>query len=185
MATAGRKPGLLARWPPSLRVLHWAMAALLPVQAALGWYGDRSADPKQAMQLLGWHHGLGMMLLALLGLRIGVRLAAPRRAPVPGARAGRIAAGCAQLALYALLLALPASGYVIWVWMDAPMDVFGLIDLPRLFEPPADDERGRALAWYVHVWGAWSLAALVSLHIAAAAWHRLRPAGLPHARAVN
>lgn len=185
MATAGRRPGLLARWPPSLRVLHWAMAALLPAQAALGWYGDRSVDPNHAMQVLGWHYGLGILLLALLGVRIGVRLAVPRAGLPHDAGPRRLAARRVQFALYALLIAMPASGYVIWVWMDAPMGVFGLIDLPRLFEPPADDERGRALAWYVHVWGAWSLAALVSLHVAAAAWHRMlehRAAPVPQPR---
>ena len=71
-----------------------------------------------------------------------------------------------------LLLLLPVSGYVIWVWMDAPRQLLGVLWLPALFVPPADDESWRALAWYVHVGGAWVLSLLVVLHVAAAAWHQ-------------
>jgi len=55
--------------------------------------------------------------------------------------------------------------------MDAPMTWFGIVDLPKLFTPPIDDETWRANAWYVHVYSSWALIALATLHISAALWH--------------
>ena len=43
--------------------------------------------------------------------------------------------------------------------------------VPALFVPPEDDETGRAIAWYVHTYGAGCLLVLAGLHVAAAAWH--------------
>lgn len=44
---------------------------------------------------------------------------------------------------------------MIWVWMGADRTLFAGVQVPALFVPPATDESGRALAWYVHVYGAW------------------------------
>ena len=62
---------------------------------------------------------------------------------------------------------MPLSGHVIWVWMGADRTLFGGLEMPALFVPP-DEETGRAVAWYVHVYGAWALSALAGLHVAAA-----------------
>lgn len=158
-----------ARW------LHWLVAALLPLQFALGYLSETLHQAALARWLLLTHFQLGVLLMALLAARIGWRLAAG----VPPAPSGtpRWQHHCARvvhLALYGLLLALVASGYVIWVWMEAPRTLLGLVELPAVFTPPPHDERGRALAWYVHVWGAWLLLGLVALHLAAARWHQQR-----------
>ena len=68
------------------------------------------------------------------------------------------------------MLALPLSGHVIWVWMGADRTLFGGLEMPALFVPP-DEETGRAVAWYVHVYGAWILLGLVCLHLLAAMFH--------------
>lgn len=164
-AGAGHAP--LARW------LHWGVALGLPVVAAFGWVGERADDPARGEALLRVHAALGIGLLLLVVLRTARRLLGPVPAPAASPRALRRLAAWVHGLLYALLWLLPASGYVIWVWMEAPMDLFGWVELPRLFEPPPDDERGRAWAWYVHVWGGWGLAGLVALHVAAVGWHVL------------
>ena len=165
----------------ALRLLHWAMALLLPAQAWLGWTGERCADAAAGLRLLVLHMQLGLLLLALVWLRLLLRAAGAGGPRAPSTPAAVVHAG-----LYGLLLALPASGYVIWIWMAAPTELPAGLSLPVLFEPPATDERGRALAWYVHVYGAWALAGLVGLHLAAAVWRRLRggwgrPAAPSHA----
>lgn len=55
--------------------------------------------------------------------------------------------------------------------MNADRNLLAGIELPALFVPPAD-ETGRAIAWYVHVYGAWVLVVLASLHGAAALHHQ-------------
>jgi cytochrome b561 len=154
-----------------LRLLHWAVAILLPAQAWLGWTGERSADAAAGLRLLVLHMQLGLTLLVLVLLRLLLRAAGAGRRTVGPAPAAALHAG-----LYLLLLALPVSGYVIWVWMAAPTALPAGLALPVLFEPPDTDERGRALAWYVHVYGSWALAGLVGLHVAGAAWRKARAA---------
>lgn len=147
------------------------MALLVPVQVVLGLASERLENATLAKALLISHYQLGMVLLALLAARVAWRLATgtPADAGVPSAWQRRTARSV-HLALYALLLALPASGYVVWVWMDAPRTVLGLVEIPALFTPPPHDESGRAVAWYIHVWGAWVLMGLAGLHVGAAAW---------------
>lgn len=161
-----------ARYPACIRRLHWAVAAGLIVQLALGW-GSEAIDGDAGMRLLRIHFQLGMVLLALMLLRLACRLV--RRMPPADAgepRWRRLAARSVHVALYLLLFLLPVSGYVIWIWMEAPLEVMGVLRVPRVFVPPADDETWRAVAWYVHYACIWLLSALVALHVAAALWHQ-------------
>ncbi|MCR6700193.1 MAG: cytochrome b/b6 domain-containing protein [Dokdonella sp.] len=153
--------------------LHWLVAALLPVQLALGHASESVRDRVLSAALLGAHFRLGIVVLMLVALRLiwRWRHGAPTHAP-PGIEGGswRIARGV-QRVLYALLLVLPLSGYVIWIWMGADRTLIGPVEVPALFTPPADDETGRAWAWYLHVYGAWLLIGLVALHAVAALLH--------------
>lgn len=166
-----------ARYPWPLRALHAVMAVLVLPQWALGYVSERTADDATAMTQLRWHFQLGVLLAALWLLRVGTRACAVVPTPRTGARWQQRIARIVHIALYACLLALPLSGYVIWVWMGVPRDVLGLFTVPALFTPPAEDETVRALAWYVHVGSAWTLAVLVGMHVAAAIGHHLRDAG--------
>ncbi|HUD40364.1 MAG TPA: cytochrome b/b6 domain-containing protein, partial [Dokdonella sp.] len=150
-----------------------------PVQLALGYASEAVRDRVLSDTLLGAHFRLGIVVLMLVALRLAWRWrhGTPRHAP-PGVAAGhwRIARGVHRL-LYALLLMLPLSGYVIWIWMGADRALIGPLQVPALFTPPADDETGRAWAWYLHVYGAWVLIGLVVLHAAAALRHAWRGSG--------
>ncbi|WP_183960904.1 cytochrome b/b6 domain-containing protein [Chiayiivirga flava] len=162
-----------ARHDPVARRLHWIVAIVLPMQFVLGCVAERASSRQIADAALAWHVQLGVVLLALTLMRLGWRLwrRIPTAVHVADPRQ-RIAARCVHGSLYVLLLALPAAGYVIVVWMGEDLRLLGLVDMPRVFTPPADDETGRAIAWYVHVYGAWFLVALIAMHVAAAAWHR-------------
>lgn len=174
-----------ARYPRALRVLHAVMAVVIVVQWALGFAAERSSDDATGWTWLRWHFQLGVVVAALLLLRIGARaaLGVPHTVVAPRWQA-RAARGVHAL-LYACLLALPASGYVIWVWMDAPREVLGIGTLPAVFTPPGDDETGRAIAWYVHVGSAWMLSGLVALHVFAALWHHARDASRTYLRRIR
>lgn len=159
------------RYPLALRVLHWLLAVLLMLQFGLGLAAEHAVPPAIAGRLLAVHFPLGIVILCLMTLRLVLRLTlhAPAVQRDEPRWRQRVRSGV-HAALYVLVLLLPISGHVIWVWMGADRHLPGGWEVPAFFMPP-EDETGRALAWYVHVYGAWLLLALMVLHVAAA-FHR-------------
>lgn len=163
------------RYPLALRLLHWLLALLLPAQVMLGFAAEHWTPREVSDALFPLHFKLGVLILCLMILRLGLRL----RLPVPADDGDvphwqhRIRIGIHAL-IYLLVLALPISGHVIWVWMGADRTLIGGLQMPAFFVPPDDDETGRAIAWYVHVYGAWTLSALIGLHVAAAVLRQWR-----------
>jgi cytochrome b561 len=161
------------RLPAALRRLHWLMAILLLVQVLSGWMAERLVHRALAMVLMQGHAQLGALLLGMLFLRVLVRWrqGVPALTP-PDPPWRRRAAGAVHTGLYTLLLLLPLSGAVMWVWHHYPLALLGLVHLPPLFDARPVDETPLALAWYLHAYGAWVLTALLGLHIGAALWHQ-------------
>lgn len=161
-----------ARHTAPARILHWLIAALLIVQIGLGLGADGA--PRARAEALGnLHAQLGVVLLALILVRIGWRIAAPPP-PLPaslGAWQRRGAAGVHR-ALCALLFAMPVSGLVVWMWIGGPLVLMGLVPLP-LPRLAGEDEFWLSVAGHAHEWGAWALIGLAAGHIAAALWHQL------------
>ncbi|ATY31139.1 cytochrome b [Sphingomonas psychrotolerans] len=155
------------------RVLHWTIAAAIPIQIYLGWAAEWETERTESFRLIRGHYQLGIVIFGLVLLRVLWRVGygAP---PSLHARPRWQSPGTAMVhgLLYVLLVTMPVSGYVIWVWMDGPMDILGVIHIPKLFTPPVDDETGRALAWYIHHYSSWAVIALVALHVIAALWHQ-------------
>jgi cytochrome b561 len=154
-------------------VLHWLVALAIPFQIYLGWAAELASTRETGSQFVHLHYQVGVTIAALMTLRLTWRIAvgAPAHRDDDPRWRRRLAA-ITHWALYGLLFLLPASGYVTWVWMKAPMGVFGLFELPKLFIPPEEDETWRAIAWYVHYWCGWILIGLVILHVGAAVWHQ-------------
>lgn len=155
------------------RLLHWIIAAVVPIQIYLGHAAEWEADRGESFRLIQQHYQLGLLIFGLMLLRISWRLGyGTLPHPKGGPRWQRLAANTVHWLLYVMLLTMPVSGYVIWVWMDVPMEAFGVLELPRLFTPPIEDESGRAAAWYVHHYSAWLVIALIMIHVGAACWHK-------------
>lgn len=146
---------------------HWTTAALVIANLAIGLLHDSLlAGAKGAMPL---HKAIGMTALVLTLARIGWRLAhRPPPLPVRLPPAERMAARTAHVAFYALLLALPLTG---WVLVSGgtrrPFSWFGLFDLPYL---PISKAAG-GVAHQAHGLLGYVMTALVVLHVAAALRH--------------
>ena len=96
------------------RTFHWLMAALILLAIPLGlaaWRLPEHAPPR--VVLLMAHKSLGMTVLVLAVLRLAYRAiaGAPPYAE-PLAPLLHAASQVAHLVLYALMIALPAVGYV-------------------------------------------------------------------------
>lgn len=160
-------------WGLVARVLHWLVAALLVGQFITGWLSENASDRNASDALIRTHFQFGVILTALIVMRVLWRLSHTPPEPLPGEPAWR--ERTAQIVhglIYSLLLALPIAGYIVFVHMQLAMDVFGLFTVPTLFTPQYEDEALRAGAWYIHRYAGWLLAGLVVLHVMAALVHQ-------------
>ena len=160
------------RWGPVSQLLHWVIVLLLLVLSTIGLLLDSLPVSPKYFWVFDLHKSTGLTLLALVVLRIGWRLYAGAPTPLPGtptwqARAASVTHGL----LYALILAMPLSG---WLYDSAsglrPLRWYGLVEVPKLSAP---DEGLRELGHTAHEWLFWVLVALVIVHVAAAFYHHI------------
>jgi cytochrome b561 len=121
------------------------------------------------LKLYNWHKWAGVTILALSAARLLWRLShrPPAGPPMPvwQARASQAVHGL----LYGLFFAVPLVG---WAYSSAagfPVVLYGLFPLPDFVAPD------KALAGLIKPWHAalaWSMAALVAVHLAAALKHQ-------------
>lgn len=165
--TAGHPP---ARHGLGLRLLHWATAFLVLAQVLLAALNRLLYEPRPILAewLVQAHLSGGAALLAVVALRLGVRLGA-RGTLAPPVRTGlpRLAT-TTHVALYACLLVLPILGYVRLAALGFQIELFGLLSLP----PMRVDPRLARAAATAHVTVATLLGGLVTLHVAGATLHR-------------
>jgi len=160
------------RWGPVSQALHWTIALLVVVMAAIGLTLDELPRSPKWFWVYDLHKSVGLLVLALMLFRLGWRAYAGAPAPVPGtSRPQRIAAGVTHWLLYALVLAMPLSGWL----MDSasglrPLRWFGQVVVPKLVAP---DEGLASRMQDLHENLFWVLAILVLAHVAAATWHHL------------
>lgn len=152
------------------RLLHWLMAPLLIAMLFIG-IGMVSTTSSAYALLLAIHKPLGAAILVLLLLRMHVRLRhRPPPLPTDLPPWQRRAATGSHWLLYALMLAMPLSG---WAMLSAAGHPVTLFEGVRL--PPIVPHDAALFAWLrgAHHWLALLLFATFLLHLAAALFHGL------------
>ena len=158
-------------WHAVSKTLHWLIAALILAMAWLGLTMGGMPNGPDKIATYALHKSIGLSILALAALRLGWRLYAGAPAPVAGMpRWQERIAAMTHAALYALLLALPLTGWLLNSAAGFPLQWFGLFNLPSI---AARDEALHALAVQTHEVLFWTLAVLVLAHAAAAFHHHL------------
>ena len=158
-------------WGTLAKFFHWLVAALIVTQFALGWMAVSWRLSPAKLNLFVWHKSIGMLILALVVLRLLWRLANPTPALPANAPAWeRAAAQISHALLYVLMFALPLSGWIINSAAGVPFKIFWQIPLPAIV---ASDKPTAELAALVHLSLFAMLAALLVLHIVAALRHHL------------
>ena len=144
---------------------HWTIAALVIVNLVIGVFHD-------AIGGLAIHQPIGLTVLALTAGRVAWRLT-HRPPPLPARTPAweRGAAHATHWTLYALMIAMPLSGWVMVSGSERryPISWFGLFDIPFLPVGQAAGER----ADQAHAVLGWLMLALVFIHVAAALRHWL------------
>jgi cytochrome b561 len=151
--------------------LHWLIATLIAVGFSIGWVMTRIAGFTPAkLKYFSWHKWIGVTVLAFALVRLLWRIA-HRAPPLPAAMAGwqRQAAHAVHLLLYALMLAVPASGYLYSSAAGIQVVYLGILPLPAFIGP---DPALKPVLREVHVLLDYTLAALVGAHLLAALKHQ-------------
>jgi len=154
--------------------LHWLMALLLGALVALGLYMTRLPDvgfDTWKIRLILYHKQLGMVAMMLVALRLLWRVgnALPRLVDtLPDWQ--KVVARLVHLCFYALMLALPLTGWLMSSATGIPVSVLGLFTLPDLV--PYDDGLFHTLI-NIHRYLGYALIVCMSAHIGAALGHHL------------
>ncbi|MBV8049450.1 MAG: cytochrome b [Paludibacterium sp.] len=125
------KPANNPRYAVPLVVLHWVMALLIVVAFAVGLKIWSLPLSPLRLKLILSHKSAGLTILLLLALRLLTR-AATRVPPLPAHMSAgeQRLAHLGHLALYALMLAVPLSGWAMSSAYGIPVVFFGIAHLP-------------------------------------------------------
>lgn len=160
----------IKRYRTPARVIHWTMAILvigmLPVGA---WMVRDGLDRSLQNFLFIAHKNIGVLLLILIFVRLIYRWRNPPVLdPVPLPKLQELAAHFTHFALYAMLLIMPLAGYVRVRAGGFPIESLDAMGIPALV-PRSEALASAAKA--VHYYGSYAIAALVLMHVGAAAYH--------------
>jgi cytochrome b561 len=158
-------------YKPAARFLHWLMALLVIATIPIGVVMVQQGLTRGVQDTLFiLHKNGGVLILLLLLVRIGYRIANPPP-PLPAhvPHSQRLMAEAVHLALYALLLVMAVSGFVRVSAGGFPIEALDALGVPRL--PKSETVAGFAKA--VHAYARFALVALILAHIGAALFHGL------------
>jgi cytochrome b561 len=152
--------------------LHWLMAALITTLVALGIYMVRLPDvgfdtKKIVLTLI--HKEIGMVVIALVAARLVWRELNPLpRLADTLPEWQKVTAIFVHFCFYALMIALPVSGWVMSSAAGISVSFLGLFTLPDYV--PHDD---LLFGWLrqIHDWLGYAMAIFICLHAGAALRH--------------
>jgi cytochrome b561 len=160
-----------AQWGSLARFFHWTIVLLILAQAVIGLVMVELPKRPSTIPVYTFHKSLGLTVFALAVLRLAWRAFDPRPDDVAGMpRWQAIGARCGHALLYALLFAVPLSG---WLFDSAsglrPLYWFGVVHVPSL--TGGKNEALRDFAEDAHEWLFWLLAIVAAGHAAIALLH--------------
>jgi cytochrome b561 len=148
--------------------LHWAAAILIACNVALGLSMVDLPFSPQKFRWYGWHKWIGITVFLLAAARLAWRAFHPAPTPVAMPQWQQRAASAVHALLYALMLAIPVSGWIYSSSTGVSVVYLGLFPLPDLV---GKDKALAETLKAVHVTLNFALAALVFVHVGAALKH--------------
>ncbi len=164
------------RYNYAQRLLHWLIAllvlGLLAVGSLLGTLGFEGLKDlfglEMTNQLYGYHKTFGILLLALMLLRLGLKrlLQSPAYQP-PLSGLERAASLTVHSLFYVALILMPMLGWLGTAAGGFPVQFFDLT-LPGLI--PENKELSKTL-FELHAIVGWAILCLILIHVSAAVYH--------------
>jgi cytochrome b561 len=154
------------------RLFHWVSALLILSTAAVGIAMTSEGFGGIGDALYVTHKTIGVVIVAILVLRVLWRMIAPRppRLPASVPALQRRLAESTHTLLYVLIGVMGVTGYLRVVSGDFPVEILEAFGVPPLISNAP--ELSRILS-VVHKVGAYLLTAVIAGHVAAAAHHAL------------
>jgi len=160
-----------AQYRPLAKGLHWLTALLVFGLLVLGLWMVELPFGRPKLQAYAWHKWIGLCVLLLTLARLTWRWRVPPPAlPTTVTEWERRLAPVSHGLLLALLVALPLSGWLMSSAGGVAVYWFGIVPLPDLV--PRDPRLFEGLCT-LHHWLAWTLMAMLVLHLAAVVRHDL------------
>ena len=160
-------------WGAVTKALHWSIALLiigtsilvLHVNDSTYWFKSTAAI---FVKYIHWHKAFGLLALTLILLRLWWRHRQPVAVtavltPFEHRWSHRV-----HLALYALMLAVPVTGWLSSSFFGSPTNVFGWFTVPNIVP---ENRTLLPVAYWAHFGLAWALILLVAAHAGAAFYH--------------
>ncbi len=152
------------------KFLHWLIVVLLIAQFIFAWTMPHIGRDTPISTLIGLHFTFGVIILAVVIVRLAWRLiqgAPPPEAGIPAWQ--ETLSSIVHWLLYALLFVIPILGWINADWRGMPVALFGQLEMPQLIA-----KRAAGWQWTGDVHGLLSnyvLLAVVGLHVLAALYH--------------
>ena len=159
------------RYTSTAIALHWLIAAMILISVPLGLYMTSLKLSPEKLKLYNWHKWAGVTIFMLMMIRCAWRVVyAPPPPPSPASTPAwqRQAARVTHFLLYALLIAIPLSGWLMSSAKGFQTVYLGVIPLPDLLD--RHKELGELLE-QVHRLLNYAMIAAVSVHTATALKH--------------
>ena len=160
----------LPRYSRVAILLHWTAAVLIVAGAGLGLTMTELPFSPAKLRYYAWHKWIGITVFLVAAFRLAWRAVVPPP-PFPGAmpHAQVLAARAVHALLYALMLAIPVSGWVYSSATGVSVSYLNLVPLPNLV---AKDKALASTLLTVHQTLNGVLAVALLLHIGAAIKHQ-------------
>lgn len=170
-------------WGTVTRALHWLSAALILFGLFHGYWMTHFVARGDRLFHYGWHAQILVYLGLLVAIRVAWRLTELSPAqPIESAGWEKAAAHLGHLALYLGMIALLATGYLLWSAFPGRFNpdpkVAAQLDLtlfPGFKVPAIHDTADRTISKFweeLHEKLAWGMFALVGLHVLASLRHK-------------
>jgi len=151
------------------KLLHWSIGLLIIGLLAVGLYMEGLDYSEGKMKLYGLHKALGVIVIALMLLRVFWRIASHYPKSLSTHKIWeKILSKIVHGALYVMAFSMPLSGWAMSSSYGYPVSMFGLFELPMLVEK--NEVRGEWFA-QIHALGGWAMIGVIVLHVAGAIKH--------------
>jgi cytochrome b561 len=156
-------------YPPTSKLLHWLIAICVLTTAPVAILMVRIGEGPAQDALYNFHKSLGVLILALMVLRLINRLVVGAPVPDPEIEPWqRTVSSIVHGSLYVLLLAMPVVGYIANSAYGGSTPFFGLFELSPIV---GHDEALSKQLFALHRWVGWLVIVLALMHIGAALQH--------------